>query len=89
MDNKIISIAGMPNFSELVQVIMENDNVYSYLIYFYLEEISDQAFEDYAKEQCQSGKTLRQVHAEYFASWIPWESCAESLIERVRELGRC
>ena len=40
-DNKIMQIAGKPNFSELVQLVMENDYVYSYLIYFYLEEISD------------------------------------------------
>ena len=40
-DNSNMQIAGRPNYSELVQLIMENDYVYSYLIYFYLEEISD------------------------------------------------
>ena len=41
IDNKNMPIAGKPNYSELVQLIMENDYVYSYLIYFYLEDISD------------------------------------------------
>ena len=38
----------MPNYTELVQLVMENNNVYSYLIYYYLEDISNQAFEEYA-----------------------------------------
>ena len=78
----------MYNYDKMVQRIMTNDYVYSYLIYFYLEEISDQAFENYAKEQCQSGKTLRQVHAEYFASWIPWETCADKIYDQIQDLSR-
>lgn len=31
----------MPNYTELVQLVMDNNDVYSYLIYFYLDEISD------------------------------------------------
>ena len=78
----------MYKHDELLQLIMTNDYVYSYLIYFYLEEISDQAFEEYAKKQCQSGKTLKQVHAEYFAAWIPWETCADKIYEQIRDLNR-
>ena len=41
IDNKNIPLAGIPNFSELVQTIMEEDEVYTFLIYYFLEWISD------------------------------------------------
>ena len=75
-------------FSELVRLIMENDCAYSYLIYYFIDWISDQAFEDYAAEEMKKGKSLRQVHAEYFAAWIPWEDCVDKIIERIQELTK-
>ena len=77
----------MRSYLELVQLIMENDDVYSYLINYYLDLISDQAFEDFLNAECQKGKTVRQVHAEYMASWIPWESSADKLCERIRKMA--
>ena len=55
---------GSLEFDELVQLIMENDCVYSFLIYYFIDWISDQAFEDYAAKEMKKGKSLRQVHAE-------------------------
>lgn len=77
----------MLSYSELVQLIMENDAVYTFLIYYFIDWISDQAFEDYAREQMKNGKSLRQIHAEYFAAWIPWEDCADQLIRRLCKLS--
>ena len=88
IDNKNMPLAGIPSFSELVQTIMEEDEVYTFLIYYFLEWISDQAFEDYAVEEMKKGKSLREVHAEYFAAWIPWENCADKIIERIHELTK-
>ena len=88
MDKQKQSIAAMPSFSELVQLVMENDCVYSFLIYYFIEWISDQAFEDYAEEQMKNGITLREIHAEYFAAWIPWEDCADKIVERIHDLAK-
>lgn len=88
MDKQNQSIAAMPSFSELVQLVMEYDSVYTFLIYYFLEWISDWAFEEYATEEMKKGKSLRQVHAEYFAAWIPWENCADKIIERIHELTK-
>lgn len=88
MDKQNQSIAAMPSFSELVQLVMINDCVYSFLIYYFIDWISDQAFEDYAEEQMKNGKTLREIHADYFAAWIPWEDCADKIIKRIYELTK-
>ena len=88
VDKQKQPIAGTPSFSEMVQLIMQNDNVYSFLIYYFLDWISDSIFEEDAEEEVKKGKTLRQVHAEYFAAWIPWEDCADKLIERIHELTK-
>ena len=79
---------GSLGFDDLVQLIMQNDYVYSYLIYYFIDWISDQAFEDDAKEQVKNGKSLRQVHAEHFASWIPCEDCADKIYDQIQDLSR-
>ena len=71
----------------LVPLIVENDAVYSYLLQYYLDWISDQAFEDYAKTECEKGKSIRQIHAEYFDAWISWEPYADELIEKIQALS--
>ena len=83
---KNYEIAGMPSFSEMVQIIMQNDCVYSYLLYFYLEDISSWEFEELVREECQRGKTQREVHAYYFASWIPCEKNFAKIMERIESL---
>lgn len=71
-----------------MQLIIENDCVYSFLIYYFIDWISDQAFEDYAAEEMKKGKTLRQIHAAYFAAWIPWEDHADKIFERIQQLTK-
>ena len=80
-------IAGMSSFSEMVQLIMQNDYVYSFLIYFYLEDISSWEFEELVREECQKGKTQREVHAYYFASWIPCEKNVAEIMESIELLS--
>ena len=41
IDNKKMPLAGIPSFSELVQTIMEEDEVYTFLIYYFIDWISD------------------------------------------------
>lgn len=79
---------GSLDFQKMVQLIMENDSVFNYLIYYFIDWISDKAFEEYAEEEIKKGKSLRQVHAEYFAAWIPWEPCAEQIIVHIHELAK-
>ena len=42
--NRKLEIAGALAFRKMVRAIMTNDAVYTYLIYFFLDEISDWQF---------------------------------------------
>ncbi len=77
----------MLGYSELVQLIMENDCVYSYLIYYYIEWISEQDFEESVKEWMLEGKTVREVHARYFAAWIPHDPHGEKIVQKIKDLA--
>ena len=70
-------------FSELVYLIMKNDEAYRYLIYFYLDEISDWRFE---QEMRDSGIGEREYLSRYFAARIPGELCYEKIMEKIEEL---
>lgn len=66
---------------------MINDNAFVHCCYYFMEELSDSAFEEYLREQVAQGRTEREVLSKYMASWIPWEEHADKLIVRVRELA--
>ena len=71
----------------MIQTILDCDKVFAFLNFYFLEDTSDWVFQEYMQNECKKGKTERQVLANYYASWIPWESCAEKIIARVRELA--
>ena len=80
-------IASAPSYSEMVHAIMTNDAVYTFLIYFYLDEISDWQFEQEMKFAAEKGITERQYLSRYFASRIPGEDCYEKLIAIIKEIA--
>ena len=61
---------------------MTNDDVYTFLIYFYLDEISDWRFD---LEMRDSGLSEREYLSHYFAARIPGEDCYEKLIDRISD----
>ena len=62
---------------------MENDNAFVQCCYYFIEDLTDSAFEDHLREQVAQGRTEREVLSEYMASWIPWEEYADKLIEKL------
>ena len=52
---------------------MENDNAFVQCCYYFIEDLTDSAFEDHLREQVAQGRTEREVLSEYMASWVPWE----------------
>ena len=67
---------------------MENDNAFVYCCYYFIEDLTDSAFEDHLREQVAHGRTEREIVSEYMASWIPWEEYGNKLIAQINELGR-
>ena len=51
---------------------MENDNAFVQCCYYFIEDLTDSAFEDHLREQVAQGRTEREVLSEYMASWIPF-----------------
>lgn len=65
---------------------MTNDAVYTSLIYFYLDEISDWRFEQEMKLAAETGTSEREYLSRYFASRIPGETCFEKIMKNIAEI---
>ena len=55
--------------------------------FYFLEDTSDWVFQEDMQNECKKGKTERQVLANYYASWIPWEACDVTIIARKRAMA--
>lgn len=44
---------------------MENDNAFVQCCYYFIEDLTDSAFEDHLREQVAQGRTEREVLSEY------------------------
>ena len=66
---------------------MENDKAFVHCCYYFIEELTDSAFEEHMRQLVAQGRTEREVMSEYMASWIPWEDNADKLIARIYELA--
>ena len=66
----------------MFQFLVKSDRAFNYCYQYFIEDVWDLRAEAY-----DSGISERQLIARYMASWIPWESRAERLIARVRELA--
>ena len=75
------------DMDEMFQTILNCDKVFTFLNQYFLEDTSDWLFREYMKNECEKGMTERQVLARYYASWIPWENCADKIIAKVYELA--
>ena len=62
---------------------MTNDAVFNYLVYFYLDEISDWRLE---QEMREAAISEREYLSRYFATRIPGEMCFEKIIQRIEEI---
>lgn len=65
---------------------MESDDVYTYLLQYFIEDITTSEFSEYMKQAVENGMSEREVLSVYFASWILWEEQSEKLIEKLLSL---
>lgn len=84
-NNREQELAGALAFNEMVQRIMTDDAVYTYLIYFYLDEISDWRFTQEMEIAAEKGISEREYLSNYFSARIPGEKCYEKLIMKIEE----
>ena len=77
----------MLTYDQLMQILMENDNAFVHCCYYFIEDLTDSAFEDHLREQVAQGRTEREVLSEYMASWIPWEEYGDKLCARIKEMA--
>ena len=68
---------------------MESDRAFNYCYQYFIEDVTGWRFEEELRERRENGISDRYFLARHMASWIPWEPCADKLIAKVRELGRC
>ena len=66
---------------------MENDKAFVHCCYYFIEDLSDSAFEEHLRKQVAQGRTEREVLSEYMASWIPWEEYGDKLCARIKEMA--
>ncbi len=80
---EIVKFAASPSFSDLVSVIVNSDRVYTFLIYFYLDEISAWQFQQEMQSALETGIPEREYLSSYFASRIIGEDCFDKLIRKI------
>lgn len=79
----------MQLFDELYRILVESDKAFNYCYQYFIEDVTGWRFEEELRERRENGISERYLLSRYMASWIPWEPCADKLIARVREQGRC
>lgn len=87
MTKTILEEEAMCSHDKMVQFIMNNDEIYIMLIYFYLDEISDWRFEQEMNIAVKNGISEREYLSRYFAARIPGEDCYERLIMKIEEIA--
>ena len=76
-------------FDELLQILLKSDRAFNFCYQYFIEDVTGWRMEEELRELRENGIGERYLLSRYMASWIPWEPCADKLIARVRELGRC
>ena len=66
---------------------MKNDNAFVHCCYYFIEDLTDSAFEETLRQKLAQGQTEREVLSEYMASWIPGEEYVDRLCERIKEMA--
>ena len=66
---------------------MESDRAFAYCCQYFIEDVTGWRMEEELRDYEENGISERYVLSRYMASWIPWESHADRLIARLRELA--
>lgn len=77
----------MTEVDELFQLLIKSDRAFAYCCQYFIEDVTGWRFEEELRDYEENGISTRQVLSRYMASWIPWESHADRLIVRLRELA--
>ena len=77
----------MYSYSELFQILMENDSVYNFFFHYYIEEVTSWRIYEELKDYKENGIDERYVLSRYMAQWIPWEEHADKLCTRIKEMA--
>ena len=68
---------------DIAHKIMNNNNLFCYFLYYYLDDISTYSFQCELEEAKSQGISEKQFLAEHFASWIPCEEDCDQLMEKL------
>lgn len=66
---------------------MENDKAFNECYLYFIEDVWDLMVHEEVREAEAHGISEREVLAQYMASWIPGEPCAEKLFACLREMA--
>lgn len=64
-------------------MIFDNDEIYKYCLYYYLDEISEYGFQTEMEEAAERGITERQFISEYCAARIPGEEHYDRIMKKI------
>lgn len=66
---------------------MKNDNAFVHCCYYFIEDLTDSAFEETLRQKLAQGQTEREVLSEYMAAWIQWDLNVEKITAQIYELA--
>ena len=69
------------------ELIYSNDKVYNFLVLLFLEELSNQYFQNEIQNLIDEGKNERWLYSQYMVSWLPYEEDYEKLLIKIKSFA--
>lgn len=82
MDNVLAHFVHL-EFPYIVRAIYNNDNAYKYLVWYFLDKISDPCFQ----QELEQAANQRWFLCESMASWIPYDDYYAELVQKIKEFA--
>ena len=73
--------------TDIEQMIYANDDVFSFLIYYFLDELSDPYFERELAAETERTHNERWSLSRHMAAWLPHEKNCKLILQRIYELA--
>ena len=71
---------------DLIELSYANDNVFTFLVYYYLDQISDPCFEIELANDIKLSHDERLSLCQHMAAWLPYEKHYEEILQHISEL---
>lgn len=72
---------------DMEQMIYANDDVFTFLIYYFLDEISDPYFERELAAETERTQNERWNLCQHMAAWLPYEKNYKLILQRIYEIA--